>query len=111
MSPDVEQGFNHVRRLVRAQTTSCYLVNGDYTKELYKTFLQSLYMLKGTSRIPRHTPKDFNRHADGLFRGSIDIHWWPLMNSGRWWALHPSGGRQMVSFSDIDGHVVNYSAV
>ena len=108
-SSETATGLRHVRRLLKAQTTSCYVVRGNYTSKLFKTFRESLLILRGTAKIPTHLPKEFSRKANGLFRGSIDVHWWPLIRSGRWWALHPSGGEQMVSFSDIQGGVMNYS--
>ena len=51
-SAPVEHGGRGVRRIVRAQTTSCYVVNGAYAPTLLRAFTQSVKLLRQAAKLP-----------------------------------------------------------
>ena len=41
-----------VRRILKAQTTSCYVVNGGYAPKLLSTFMHSAKRIQSAERLP-----------------------------------------------------------
>lgn len=81
---------------IEAQTTSGYMVNKKFAQVLLNNFREGLSLYsssKGCQSL--HT---------------IDQYWKKLQGKGyAWYIFHPKCGRQMRSFSDIEGREIFYN--
>lgn len=79
-----------LRICIEAQTTSCYMVSKIYADDLLHNFKEGLAL---------YLSDDGNQRLH-----SIDQHWKKLQGpTSQWFIFHPRCGRQMASFSDIEG--------
>jgi len=81
-------------KLVYCQTTTGYLVNNHYYQTLLANFEEGLKNLMATE-------------IKNSF--AIDMYWNNLIQADNWTLLRPCLVNQRPGFSDIEGHVVNYT--
>lgn len=76
------------------QTTSCYLINKNFCKQLYDNFNESAYWLEKTKKITTY---------------ALDIYWKRLQPTSRWYLTNPKLGYQEAGYSDIEKKCVDYN--
>lgn len=81
-------------KVSRCQTTTCYLVNGHYINILAQNVKMGLTQLL-------NKPTEKHRFA-------IDIFWFALQASGRWYLIIPLTVVQREDYSDIEQKITNY---
>jgi hypothetical protein len=79
----------------RCQTTTCYLVNGNYIDKLL------INMREGVKKLMQEP----NRHIDF----AIDKYWFKLQQMDSWFLITPLTVVQREDFSDIEQRRTNYS--
>jgi len=82
-----------LHRCIEAQTTTAYLVNSSYYDTMISNFEEGLSHLL--------EEKDYGKYA-------LDQWWKQLQRKDRWFIIIPGLATQRPSFSDIEGHFVNY---
>lgn len=82
-----------VKKVLYTQTTSSYLISKRFVEILINNFKESsLDMMKNGKH-------HFN---------CCDIYWNKLVPDNKWYAIYPPLGKQIESYSDVEGRVVNY---
>jgi glycosyl transferase family 25 len=84
-------------KVSRCQTTTGYLVNGHYIKNLMENIKLGLTQLM-------HNPQRHTLYA-------IDKFWFALQKVGRWYLIIPATVVQREDYSDIEKKRTNYSNV
>lgn len=85
-----------LRIVIEAQTTSGYMVNKNFAQILLNNYKEglNLYLSPGANQ----------------WTHSIDQYWKRLQGpNSQWFMFHPRCGRQMASFSDIEGRKTFYN--
>ncbi len=90
----VATDVDFVAKILDAQTTAGYAVNGKYVDTLLRNVSTGIQSLE---QQPKTEPQF-----------CIDIFWKSLQPKDNWYALSPSIGTQRESFSDIENRVVAY---
>jgi len=85
---------NFLTKIVDSQTTSGYLINRCFVNKLIENIKEGARLL----RIHNHPPKF-----------AIDQYWKHLQPSSEWYSFNPKIGKQMESYSDIEGKIMNYN--
>ena len=75
-------------RIIRAQTTTAYIVHANYIQQILDSFL----------------------HCDvqEYYARAIDICWQDLQTTGKWYGFDPQLGTQAPGYSDIESKNVSY---
>jgi GR25 family glycosyltransferase involved in LPS biosynthesis len=90
------QDYNDFLKICNdAQTTSGYMVNRNFSNTLLENYTEGFGLLMSDKR-------DQGKHC-------IDQYWKKLQtNNNKWFVFAPKCGRQMESFSDIEGRKTFY---
>ena len=95
--------YPNVSEIFESQSCAGYLIRRSYVKEILKVFIDSVDLMeKNRSSSYRNIIYD---------RFSIDQIWKSLQRQGGWYANIPMIGYQEESYSDIEGHFVNYKNI
>ena len=87
-----------LKRLLNSMTASSYLVSRAYAQTLHQCFLEAFYLAQFEEIVTRKKTPNY----------TLDVYWHTLMKTDRWYCFYPRIGRQVESFSDIEGHVTSY---
>jgi len=99
----------NLHRVTEAQTTTAYVVNGDYIPKLLQNFETSERQLREAIEECTTTGQKI---GDAKRRYSLDIYWKKLQREDRWFVFLPAYFRQQQNeFSDIVKRKVSYSFV
>lgn len=91
--------YTFINKVLDAQTASGYMVNKAYAPTLYANFQE------GAQKIGESYQRGKGDDIQGPF--CVDQYWKRLQPSGNWYVFTPKLGKQSVSFSDIQGGVVD----
>ncbi len=83
-----------LRKIIDAQTLSCYCVSKNFAPILLKNYKESVMMLE-------HIGQKVHQFC-------FDIYMKKLQPVSNWYCINPKIGRQMESYSDIENKVVFY---
>jgi hypothetical protein len=87
-------GLSDIVKIEEAQTTSGYCVNSNFFNKLLENFRESSYNLKENEGVK--------------YRWAIDQNWKSLQTTDTFLSFYPQLGKQIDSFSDIEGRNTNY---
>ena len=86
-------GIPKLVRVIKAYTTSAYLVHADYVNTLLRTWHDAL--------------EGYEKHGfNNMYKS--DVSWLKLQQKHRWFAFHPPLCIQRASYSDVEKRKVNY---
>lgn len=80
-------------KLESCQTTTAYIVTGDYIDRMLENYNEGLQKLRETGDYPTY---------------ALDQYWKRLHASGRWYIVMPIMAAQRPGYSDIEKRNVNY---
>lgn len=86
--------YNFLKKTINSQTTSGYIVNKNFAKEILQNFKEGLILLE-------------NNHDNKGY--VLDQHWKSLQPDSNWYTFNPKLGKQRKSYSDINYEVVDYN--
>ena len=81
--------YDFLYKVKNGQTTSGYLVSKKFAKTLLDNFIE------GEKLLSSHDRSKYGNYA-------IDQYWKKLQPNNNWYVFHPTLGKQMPSYSDID---------
>ena len=81
--------------VTRCQTTTCYMVNGNYFDTLLSNYKEGLEKLM-------RSPERHSSYA-------IDMYWFSLQSKDKWFLIIPLTVIQREDYSDIEGCITNYA--
>lgn len=96
-----EQVDNSIVRMIKAQTTTGYIINTQYATKLYNNFTTSYNMLLNGYNNPVNCRTIEHCYA-------IDQYWQTLMKTDRWFSTVPMVAYQFASYSDIERQHCDY---
>ena len=85
--------YNFLKKIINSQTTSGYILNKNFAKEILQNFKEGSILLENN-----HDNKEY----------VLDQHWKSLQQNTDWYVFNPKLGKQRESYSDIEKKMVDY---
>jgi hypothetical protein len=94
--------YSFLNTIVKASTTSGYLVSRDFAPQLLQNYKEGCQKLEDSYNHSTNPLVPYDHYS------AIDQYWMKLQAISNWYIFNPKLGTQRESHSDIMGGVVNY---